>query len=141
MNSRTSTSPDTGYQRDSQNRIIKTMPPLQPLQEEKRYSPTHHAHVSVFTGLFTWALRQDRLGKRANPKVKIHSRSFGPDGVQAPTHREKTRATFTNYFTFGTQKDLRPLTSDNASNVFRNRVLFLGILCGLIVYTLVWISR
>jgi hypothetical protein len=125
---------------DGKRRIVKTIPPMEPLHQDKRYVQIHHAHVSVFTGLFSWALNQDRLGKRARKKFKLHSGTFGPDGLQAPTIQAKTKATFNNYFTFGTQKDYKPMDSDAPLNVHRNRILFLGILIGLVAYTLIWIS-
>jgi len=122
------------------HRIVKTIPPLAPLDQEKRYVQPHLAHVSVFTGLFAWALRQERLGNRANRKFTLHSRTFGPDGLQAPTQQAKTRATFSNYFVFGTQKDYRPMESGAPLNVHRNRILFLALLIGIVAYTLIWIS-
>lgn len=125
---------------DGQGRIVKTIPPLEPLHKEKRYVQTHLAHVSVFTGLFAWALRQDKLGKRANKKFKLHSGTFGPDGLQAPNHQAKTKASFNNYFVFGTQKDFKPMESDAPLNVHRNRLLFLTVLIVLSAYTLAWIS-
>lgn len=122
-------------------RIVKKIPPLEPLAEEKRYVRTCQAHVSVFTGFFAWALRQDRFGKRAERRVKLQRRSFGPDGVQAPTQRDRKRAVFTNYFALGTQKDLQPMELGDTPRVHRNRFLFLCCLIGIAVYTLVWISR
>lgn len=120
---------------------MKTIPPLEPLKAEDRYVPIHHAHVSVFTGLFAWAMQQDKRGKKGQRKVTLHARSFAPDGLQAPTQRDKTKATFNNYFALGTQRDLKPMESDAPLNVHRNRILFLAILSGIAIYTLIWISR
>lgn len=141
MNVSSSSSKPKALPTKESSRIYKTIPPLEPLKEDKRYVQVHHGHVSVFTGLFSWALRQERLGKRANKKFKLHSKTFGPDGLQAPTHKAKTKATFNNYFVFGTQKDFKPMESDAPLNVHRNRILFLALLIGVVAYTLVWISR
>ena len=117
------------------------MPPLEPLRNDSPSVVPRHAHVSVCTGLFAWALRQNRFGKRADRKVKLQNRSFGPDGLKAPTRRDVTRASFSNYFSFGTQRDLKPLEDTPIRHVVRNRVLFLCGILGVVIYTLVWIAR
>ena len=121
-------------------RIVKTMPKDTPLKREQRYVQPDVAHVSVFTGLFSWALGQNKRGKHGN-KVKLNRQSFGPDGLQAPTGAKQTQAKFNNYFALGTEKDLKPMDKGHQLNVHRNRLVFLLILAGLIIYSLVWISR
>ena len=97
------------------------------------------AHVSVFTGLFGWAMQQNRRGKRGKKGPTLGAGSFGPDGLHAPSKRDRNRATFSNYFSFGTQQDLRPLESDAPHHVHRNRLIFLALLAGIVVYSIFWI--
>ncbi len=125
----------------SARRIVKTLKPLEPLAPEKRYVPIHSSHVSVFTGLFAWAIQQNRYGKRAGRKVTFNQQSFGPNGLQAPTPQSRTKAQFNNYFALGTAKELRPIESGHHLNVHRNRLIFLGILGAVVIYSLVWMSR
>jgi len=113
------------------------MPQDVPLSREQRYVQPDVAHVSVFTGLFSWAIGQNKRGK----KVKINRQSFGPDGLQAPTRDSRTKAKFNNYFALGTEKDLRPMDMGSSLNVHRNRLIFLVILSAVIIYSLIWITR
>lgn len=122
-------------------RIVKTLKPLEPLPPEKRYVPIHSSHVSVFTGLFAWAVHQNRHGNRATRKVKFNQQSYGPDGLQAPTPQLRTQARFNNYFALGTAKELRPLEEGHHLNVHRNRLIFLSVLAGVVIYSLVWMTR
>lgn len=113
------------------------MPKEAPLRREQRYVQPDVAHVSVFTGLFSWALGQNKRGK----KLKMNRQSFGPDGLQAPTRDSRNHAQFTNYFALGTEKDLRPMDSGSHLNVHRNRLVFLLIVSAVVIYSLVWITR
>ncbi|MEX2606889.1 MAG: hypothetical protein WD708_06045 [Kiritimatiellia bacterium] len=122
-------------------RIVKTLKPLEPLAPEKRYVPIHSSHVSVFTGLFAWAIQQNRHGKRANRKITFNQQSFGPNGLQAPTPQSRTKARFNNYFALGTAKELRPVESGHHLNVHRNRLIFLTVLGAVVIYSLVWMTR
>jgi hypothetical protein len=121
-------------------RILKKMPEMEPLAPDRRYVQPDVSHVSVFTGLFSWALRSNRLGKNAGRRVRLDSQSFGTDGFRAPTGKARGQAKFTNYFALGTEKDLRPRDSGHELNVHRNRVLFLGVLMAMVIYSLVWIA-
>ncbi|MDA3872870.1 MAG: hypothetical protein PF795_02790 [Kiritimatiellae bacterium] len=125
----------------SARRIVKTLKPLEPLAPEKRYVPIHSSHVSVFTGLFAWAIQQNRHGKRANRKVTFNQQSFGPNGLQAPTPQSRTKAQFNTYFALGTAKELRPIESGHHLNVHRNRLIFLTVLGAVVIYSLVWMTR
>lgn len=116
------------------------MPKDLPLKREQRYVQPDVAHVSVFTGLFSWAMGQNKRGKNGN-KIKLNHQSYGPDGLQARTGAQRTQAKFNNYFALGTEKDLKPIDRGNHLNVHRNRLVFLLILAGLIIYSLLWISR
>lgn len=122
-------------------RIVKTMPKDLPLKREQRYVQPDVAHVSVFTGLFSWAMGQNKRGRNGGNKVRLNRQSFGPDGLQAPTGAKRTQAQFNNYFALGTEKDLKPLDSGHQLNVHRNRLIFLVILAALIIYSLLWIAR
>jgi hypothetical protein len=133
------TSADTGA--TPARRIVKTMKPMEPLAPEKRYVPIHTSHVSGFTGLFAWAINQNQLGKRANRKVKFNHQSFGPNGLQAPTPQSRTKAQFNNYFALGTAKELRPIESGHHLNIHRNRLIFLTVLGGVVIYSLIWMTR
>jgi len=107
------------------------MPPLQPLEEERRYVVPHKSHVSVFTGFFSWALRANRLGKRSRRQVKIGSVSNGTGKGQR----------FTQYFSLGTSKDLMPRDRSGEPNIHRNRLVFLALLTAVVIYSLIWITR
>lgn len=117
------------------------MPKDLPLKREQRYVQPDVAHVSVFTGLFSWALGEGKRGKNSGRKIKLNRQSFGPDGLQAPTGAQRTQAKFNNYFALGTGKDLKPMHTGHQLNVHRNRLVFLLILSALIIYSLLWISR
>ncbi|MDF3130496.1 hypothetical protein P0Y35_14915 [Kiritimatiellaeota bacterium B1221] len=122
-------------------RIVKSMPRDVPLKREQRYVQPDVAHVSVFTGLFSWALGQNKRGKGSSSKVKLNHQSFGPNGIQAPTSDSRKQAKFNNYFALGTEKDLRPKDSGSHLNIHRNRLVFLLILSVVIIYSLIWIVR
>lgn len=117
---------------------MKKFPVQEPLKEEKRYVTPQLAHVSVFTGLFSWAMQQNRSGKRGKKKPTLGSQTFGTDGIRSPSTKDRNRATFSNYFSFGTQQDLKPMESDAPLNVHRNRLIFLAILAGVVIYTIFW---
>lgn len=122
-------------------RIVKKTPAPEPLARERRYVQPDSSHVSVFTGLFAWALRQNRGGGSAGRKVRMNRQSFGPDGLRAPTRHSRNQAKFANYFALGTEKDLKPLDSGHDINVHRNRTVFLVLLAVVVVYSLTWIIR
>lgn len=110
------------------------MPPLEPLAQERRYVVPHRSHVSVFTGLFSWALSVNRFGKKRRRQVKVGSIHRSGQG-QGKGQR------FTNYFSLGTSKDLLPRDRSSEPNVHRNRLVFLVLLTVVVVYSLVWITR
>ncbi len=115
----------------SSRRILKKMPPLEPLDQERRYVMPHKSHVSVFTGFFCWALQANRLGKRNRKHVKM--------GRVSPNNPKGQR--FTQYFSLGTSKDLIPRDRSGEPNIHRNRVIFLALLTAVVIYSLVWITR
>lgn len=115
------------------------MPRDTPLKREQRYVQPDIAHVSVFTGLFGWALGQSKRTRNAN-KVKFNHQSFGPNGLQAPTSESRTKAKFNNYFALGTEKDLRPTDRGAHLNIHRNRLIFLVVIAAVTIYSLVWIT-
>ncbi|WFB35016.1 hypothetical protein P3T73_12685 [Kiritimatiellota bacterium B12222] len=142
-----STTPTSSFQGPStgrassvgSRRIVKTLPRDIPLKPEQRYVQPEVAHVSVFTGLFSWAFSQKK-GKQGG-RVKLNRQSYAPDGIQAPTSASRTQAKFNNYFALGTEKDLRPKEKSSHLNVHRNRLLFLVFVAAVIIYSLVWITR
>jgi len=110
------------------------MPAWEPLDTERRYVQPHTSHVSVFTGFFSWALRVNRLGKYPGRPVKLESRRGGP-GIS------RSSGSFSSYFSLGTERDLRPRDSGQDLNIHRNRVVFLAVLAGVMIYTLVWLTN
>jgi len=125
---------------EPRRRIVKKMPAMEPLEPERRYVQPHQAHVSVFTGFVGWAFSQRKGRKPSGRRLKMNRSSFGPDGLQAPTVQSRDRAKFTNYFAFGTEKDLRPRDAGGPLNVHRNRVVFLSVLAVVVVYSLFWVA-
>jgi hypothetical protein len=120
-------------ERDAAGRIVKKLPVWEPLEQERRYVQPHVSHVSVFTGFFSWAVRANRLGKFARQPVKIQS--FRRNGVG------RSRPSLASYFSLGTAQDLRPRDAGEELHIRRNRMLFLGLLAAVVVYSLVWMAR
>ena len=114
-------------------RIVKKMPAWEPLEAERRYVQPHTSHVSVFTGFFSWAIRANRLGRNARRPVKL-------DSNRSTRERVPEAGRFSSYFSLGTGRDLRPRDSGHELNIHRNRVLFLGLLTAVVMYTLVWMT-
>jgi hypothetical protein len=106
---------------------------LDPLPPARRYVQPAVSHVSVFTGLFAWALRANFRG--SSRRVRVARGSFGPDGLSAPTECARGRFKFKNYFEFGAGRPLQLFGDHGLIPVNRNRAVFVLLLVSAIVYS------
>jgi hypothetical protein len=107
---------------------------LDPLPPARRYVQPAVSHVSVFTGLFAWAIRANHRGP--SRRVRVARGSFGPDGLTAPTECARGRFKFKNYFEFGAGRTLHLFGDQGLIPVHRNRAVFVLLLLAAVLYSL-----
>jgi hypothetical protein len=107
-----------------------------PLGADRRYVMPAESRSAVTYDLFAWAAKHNR-GKRSDAsRIKVHSRSFGPNGLQAPTTRDRDLVRFKDYFEIGSGARTKALGGNWEMNVYRNRAIFLICLAVAVLYSL-----
>ena len=124
-------SPDAVQVAAQKRRVIKSRP-LEPLDPERRYVQPHTSRVALCTSVFSWMTPRWR-------KVDMRRRVAEPNGLNAPTPVSREKARFNQYFELGTGIRVRPGNVNWELNVHRNRVIFLLVLLGVILYCLHWV--
>ncbi len=94
------------------------------------------SRAAVTYDLFAWAAKHNRPARSDAPRIKVHSRSFGPNGLQAPTARDRDLVRFQDYFEIGSGGRTKPHGVGWELNVYRNRALFLIALAAAVLYSL-----
>lgn len=92
---------------------------------------------AVTYDLFSWALKHNQAARnKRGGRIKVTSRSFEPNGLKAPTLRDRRAARFNNYFELNSQIR-RSQRGRYELNVHRNRLLFMFVLFALVIYSLI----
>lgn len=112
-------------------RVVKARP-MEPLDPERRYVQPHTSRVALCTSVFSWMTPRWR-------KVDMRRRVAEPNGLNAPTHHCRDKARFNEYFELGTGIRVRPGNVNWEMNVHRNRIIFLLVVLGVILYCLHWV--
>jgi hypothetical protein len=112
------------------------MPELAPLSDERRYVQPAASRAAVTYDLFAWAAKHNRGDRPDAKRVKVHARSLGPNGLQAPTSRDRDMERFKDYFEIGSAIRAKSSSGNWELNVHRNRAIFLICLMGLVLYSL-----
>lgn len=128
--------------RAQKRRVVKVRP-LEPLANDRRYVQPAASRAAVTYDLFSWAAKHNRTSRSDSSRnpIKLHSSSFGPDGLQAPTHHARNTERFKAYFEFGSGGRVKPSGGNWELNVHRNRAVFLLCLSALVLYSLYWLVR
>ena len=97
------------------------------------------ARSAVTYDLFTWATKHNRREPVQHRKIKVPHSVMGGDRL---TSREQARShqRLQNYFEFGAGRGMKAKSGSFELNVYRNRIIFVLIVCALVLYSLSWLA-
>ena len=109
-----------------------------PLDADRKYVDPDVARSAVTYDLFTWATKHNRPKDNEPRRMRVHVPGEATELTRAQIVRNRQR--LQNYFEFGAGSRIKARSGAFELNVHRNRVVFILILTGLLLYSLSWLA-